>query len=87
MLSIAMNDMNDSTPASHSPDEKQRLDDLEENLTFQQRALDQMNEVILQQQNELTKLRRELTRYRTEVDRLAESGSGDDLPHEKPPHY
>jgi len=79
--------MNDPTLPSDSSDEKRRLDELEENVAFQQRALDQMNEVILQQQSELAELRRELTRHRTEVGRLAESGLGEDLPHEKPPHY
>lgn len=59
---------------------------LEEQLAFQQRQLDQLNVVILEQQTELERLRRELAGL-TEALRGVMESSGADLPHEKPPHY
>ncbi len=59
---------------------------LEEQLAFQQRQLDQLNAVILEQQTELERLRRELAGL-TEMLRGVVESSGTDLPHEKPPHY
>ena len=59
---------------------------LEERLTFQQRQFDELNSVVLEQQAELE-------RHRGEIAKLAEmirgvlDRSGEDLPHEKPPHY
>lgn len=60
---------------------------LEERLTYQQHLIDQLNEVVLAQQLHLERLGRELNNYATAVARLAQSPSGEDLPHEKPPHY
>jgi SlyX protein len=59
---------------------------LEEKLLFQQRELDQLNSVILEQQAELERLRREVTQLTASIRSVLER-SGDDLPHEKPPHY
>ena len=58
----------------------------EEQLAFQQRQLDQLNAVILEQQTELERLRREVAGL-AEVLRGVVESSGADLPHEKPPHY
>lgn len=76
-----------STPAFHLPDSLSRIDKLEEQLAFQQRELEQLNEVVTLQQSELSEMRLHWTRCRMELDRLRESGFGDELPHEKPPHY
>ncbi len=59
---------------------------LQETLTFQQRQLDQFNAVVLEQQAEINRLRREVNTL-TEVVRGALDRGGEDLPHEKPPHY
>lgn len=59
---------------------------LEERLTFQQRQLDHLNDVVLQQQAELERHRRELAEL-AKVARGLLDRTGDDLPHEKPPHY
>ncbi|QEG33466.1 SlyX family protein [Bythopirellula goksoeyrii] len=59
---------------------------LEERLTFQQRQLDELNEVILLQQAELERQRRELTKLANLAQGLLDR-TGEDLPHEKPPHY
>lgn len=61
--------------------------ELEEKIMYQQRALDQLNGVVLKQQTELEGLRRELTAVRRQVQGLIDRGVGEDLPHEKPPHY
>ena len=74
-----------------SPDEPARLAaqaiELEQKLTFQQRAYEELNAVVLEQRTELEQLRRELANLRRVVEALAERGGGEDLPHEKPPHY
>lgn len=69
------------------PLDPRRITDLEERLTHQQHLIDQLNEVVLGQARQLERLGRELANYVRAVERLAENGSGDDLPHEKPPHY
>lgn len=64
-----------------------RIVALEERLTYQQHLIDQLNEVVLAQRLDLERLSRELNNYATAVARLAQSPPGEDLPHEKPPHY
>lgn len=59
---------------------------LQEALSFQQRQLDQFNAVVLQQQAEINRLRREVNTLTGLVRGALERG-GEDLPHEKPPHY
>lgn len=59
---------------------------LEEKISFQQRQLDDLNSVVIEQQRELGSLKRELKSL-TEVVRGFVERTGDDLPHEKPPHY
>lgn len=59
---------------------------LEEKLAFQQRLLEEINAVVVDQQAELDRIRRELTQI-SEASRLLIERTGDNLPHEKPPHY
>jgi len=61
--------------------------ELEHKLTFQQRAYDELNSVVLEQQAELHRLRREMESLRQSLKGMANHSIGDDLPHEKPPHY
>ena len=72
---------------SGGQDPAARVLGLEEKVMFQQRALDELNEVVLRQQEELDRLRREVQSLRTLTKRAMEQGGGEDLPHEKPPHY
>ena len=69
------------------PDIASHLTELEEKIAFQQRALEQLNEVVLAQQAQLDSQRRELASFRKLMGELAERTPGEDLPHEKPPHY
>jgi SlyX protein len=69
------------------PLDPRRITELEERLTHQQHLIDQLNEVVLGQSRQLERLGREIASYVRAVERLAENASGDDLPHEKPPHY
>ncbi|MCC6491454.1 MAG: SlyX family protein [Pirellulales bacterium] len=62
-----------------------RLTALEERLSFQQRVVDQLHEVLLEQGRRIEALQREAARQRAAVQRL--SAAEGDLPHEKPPHY
>jgi len=61
--------------------------ELEQRIMFQQRTLDQLNEVVLQQQAEIDRLGKELRALRALFQQSIEQGAGEDLPHEKPPHY
>jgi uncharacterized coiled-coil protein SlyX len=62
-----------------------RLLALEEQAAFQQQALDQMHQVLLRQQGEIDRLAGAHAALHTTLERL--SAGGEDLPHEKPPHY
>lgn len=61
-----------------------RLLALEVQAAFQQQMLDQFHEVLLRQQAEIDKLAGSQAAVRSALDRLS---AGEDLPHEKPPHY
>ena len=74
-------------PPADPEDVSVQLVELQQKLTFQQQAYDDLNQVVLQQQSELTLLRRELESLRRLLQNLADRGVDDDLPHEKPPHY
>jgi SlyX protein len=65
-----------------------RLVALEERLTFQQRLIDELNSVVLQQRRELDRLTQEAVQCRAVLERLRDAAAlGENLPHEKPPHY
>ena len=76
--------MNSPSPSDDLP---AQLLELEQKLMFQQRSFDELNAVVLGQQTELEELRREVQSLRRLVQGIAERGGGEDLPHEKPPHY
>jgi SlyX protein len=78
----------DNAPDPHAPSDHARLTALEERLSFQQRLIEELNEVLLTHRNDVTRLERQLSQCVAAVERLAASRGGeDDLPHEKPPHY
>jgi uncharacterized coiled-coil protein SlyX len=60
---------------------------MEERLTFQQQAIDDLHEVVLRHEQQLEAMSRELARLTTALGHLAALAQGSDLPHEKPPHY
>jgi uncharacterized coiled-coil protein SlyX len=74
----------DSSPNAEGRD---RWVALEERLTFQQRQIDELQGVVLDHRRELDRLTRELAQCRAALDELRDAGLGEDLPHEKPPHY
>jgi uncharacterized coiled-coil protein SlyX len=75
--------MNDPAPNQPATSDD-RLLALEVQVAFQQQMLDQFHEVLLRQQAEIDKLAGTTAAFRTALDRLS---AGEDLPHEKPPHY
>lgn len=79
--------MRNNPPAAEPNDLTAQVIELEHKLSFQQQAFDQLNGVVLEQQAELERLRRELASLRQSLQGLTDRGVGDDLPHEKPPHY
>jgi len=79
--------MSNNPPPAKPNDLTTQVIDLEQKLTFQQQAFDQLNGVVLEQQAELERLRHELASLRQSLQGLTDRGVGGDLPHEKPPHY
>jgi uncharacterized coiled-coil protein SlyX len=71
-------------PSNDSADD--RFIALEERLAFQQRMLEEINSVVVSQQAELDRIRREVSQL-TETSHQLMERAGDNLPHEKPPHY
>jgi uncharacterized coiled-coil protein SlyX len=68
-------------------DHESRLVALEERLTFQQRQMDEMKTVVLEHRRELDRMTSELAQCRSGLELLRQMGGGENLPHEKPPHY
>jgi SlyX protein len=64
----------------------QRLVALEEKLSYQQRQFEELNQVIVEQQTEIQQLRLEVNALSSAVKGLMQN-AGENLPHEKPPHY
>ena len=64
-----------------------KLIDFEQQLAFQQRAHEELNAVVLEQQASLEQARQEIEKLKQLVRQLNEQGLGEDLPHERPPHY
>lgn len=78
--------MNNSQDDSKKHVNQQSLIALEEQIAFQQRHLEELNSVVREQQTSLDRMQRELSQFRELLQRAIERG-GEDLPHEKPPHY
>ncbi len=72
---------------SQPPSVDRRLIALEERLAFAEQTVDTLNEVVQQQQAQIDRLVGETGRLESHLERLSERAGGDDLPHEKPPHY
>ncbi|WP_425400955.1 SlyX family protein [Aeoliella sp.] len=62
---------------------------LEELLAHQQHLIDTLNTEAVEQRKEIDRLTASVTRLEKQLKLLAEfvERSGEDLPHEKPPHY
>jgi uncharacterized coiled-coil protein SlyX len=73
--------------SSLSPTEAQRIHALEEQLAFQQHTVDGLGETVRGQQAQLEHLKSQLEQMQGFVERLSSGELGQDLPHEKPPHY
>jgi len=76
--------MSGKNPATNPPSPNVEL---EQRIMFQQRTLDELNGVVLQQQTEIDRLGNDLRALRTLFQQSLEQVDGDDLPYEKPPHY
>jgi len=69
------------------PTDRQRQ--LEELLAHQQHLIDELNGVVTQQRLEMDTMQRRLKSLESKLQAVAEraAAGGEDLPHEKPPHY
>ncbi len=63
-------------------DTEQRLQSLEEKISWQEETIEQLSEVLLDQQRQIDKLTEEQEKLLS----LTEVG-GEKVPNEKPPHY
>ena len=61
-----------------------RLVDLEIRVTFQERTIEELNEVIIDQQNQIDRLARELKRVQEQIRTPPAPGP---IPDPLPPHY
>ena len=68
-------------------DQSERLTKIEERMAHLEQQFEQLSEVVLDQGRELQSLTRELTQNRAIIQQLLDDDRGQDLPHEKPPHY
>lgn len=61
---------------------------LEETLCHDQRTISELNEVVIRLSNEVESLRKQLQAFDARFQWLSENSVvGENLPHEKPPHY
>jgi SlyX protein len=72
-------------PETHASDDRIRA--MEERLTFQQKTIDDLHEIVLRHERQFEALSRDMSRLAATLGRLSELAAGGDLPHEKPPHY
>ncbi len=73
---------------SHHETDHDRLVRIEETVAHQELLLGQLNESLTQLRDQYDRLENKLDRASTQVQWLMDnSHPGDDLPHEKPPHY
>lgn len=64
-----------------------RLDEIETRLTFQERTLLDLNDVIVNQQNQIDQLKRSYNQLQGRISSLAESTTSQHENYELPPHY
>ncbi len=68
---------------------EERQTHLEEIVAHQQQLIDELNEVVTGQRLDMDRMQLRLHKLEAKIKLLGEyvERSGDDLPHEKPPHY
>ena len=64
-----------------------RLDEIETRLTFQEKAILDLNDVIVKQQNQIDQLKRYQTQLQNRISSLTESSASQHDNYERPPHY
>ena len=64
-----------------------RLIELETQVTFLEDTIGKLNEAILDADRRLRRAEQQIEQLTGRVKTFEETGPGDDLPHEKPPHY
>jgi|GEM_PF-336992 len=72
---------------SISADVDRRLIALEERQAFMEHTLESLGQALTATRAQLDRLECEASKTGALVERLSSLGLGDDLPHEKPPHY
>jgi len=71
---------------SNSQSENHRLEELETKLTFQDHLIDELNQALIAQQRDITKLTNLLESVISQVEKLGDGGNqGEQV--ELPPHY
>ena len=73
-------------PSELNQSAQNRVAKLEELLMHQQHTIEQLNEIVIQLRGDLEKLQQKIDKQELTINEM-ETRFGDDLPHEKPPHY
>jgi len=60
---------------------------LQETLTFQQRTIDDLNEVIIAMRTDIDRISRQHEQQKSRIEWLSANAESDIDPNEKPPHY
>ncbi|MBL1320624.1 MAG: SlyX family protein [Methylophaga sp.] len=63
------------------------IDDLQMKLAFQDDLLEQLNQVVTDQQKQITKLELALETMKVQVNTMQSASQGSGSQHELPPHY
>ncbi|HYA37389.1 MAG TPA: SlyX family protein [Candidatus Methylomirabilis sp.] len=66
---------------------QERLAELEVRLTFQDKTIQELNEVVTRQQRQLDRMARELAMLKAQLQILAPSPAASDAEETPPPHY
>jgi uncharacterized coiled-coil protein SlyX len=65
----------------------ERITVLEEQIMYLDQKLEDLNGVVIEQNRVMETVSRELAHSQNLVRQLMDDGAGENLPHEKPPHY
>lgn len=67
--------------------DEQRIIEIETRLAYQEQTLNELNQVMTDQQAQLTRLERSAETLSARLQAMAESDGGSDQGDERPPHY
>lgn len=67
--------------------DEERIVEIETKIAFQENTIKVLNDVVCKQQEEIEQLQRNCKLLFNQMKELSAQSSGDNLKHERPPHY